>query len=166
MSRGARECRWLALALVVTAGVPVPAERAWAGDGRPTVAVAAFDYSDTSGEPRDQGAQHAARLRAFAEGLRADLQASGRYDVVPLPCGEAACAAADTDAATLMARARDAGAALLLFGGVHKMSTLVQFGRVEVVDFAAAGSRTTSSTRFEATRTRRGGARRRSWRRR
>lgn len=139
MEWAARKGRWLALALAVTASVPVPAGRVSAEDERPKVAVAAFDYSDTSGEARDQTAQHAARLRSFSEALRGDLQASGRFDVVPLSCGKAACAAGSTDAATLLARARDAGAALLLFGGIHKMSTLVQFARVDAVNVRSGG---------------------------
>jgi hypothetical protein len=33
--------------------------------------------------------------------------------------------------------ARQAGAKLMLFGGLHKMSTLVQWGRVELIDIDA-----------------------------
>ena len=34
----------------------------------------------------------------------------------------------------LIAAARDAGAQLLLFGGIHKMSSLIQQGKAQVVD--------------------------------
>ena len=86
------------------------------------VAVAPFDYMDTSGEPRDQKAPHAARLAEFEHILRDELVASGRFRL-----------------------AEPAQARLLVTGGVHKMSTLVEWVQVDTVD-AATGKRLSSRT--------------------
>ena len=67
-----RQVRTAALALLclsAPAGAESPAAL--------TIVVADFDYSDTSGEIRDQQAEHAARLQAFARAIRTDLAQSG-----------------------------------------------------------------------------------------
>ncbi len=103
--------------------------------GAPTpIAVIDFDYFDTSGEPTDQTGAHAALLKDFMERLRGDLEASGKYRVVALACPDAPCSAAANDPRALVAQAGKAGARLLLYGGVHKMSTLVQWAKVGLVD--------------------------------
>jgi hypothetical protein len=38
------------------------------------------------------------------------------------------------DAQALTDAARQSGARLLLYGGIHKMSTLVQFGKAQIAD--------------------------------
>jgi hypothetical protein len=96
--------------------------------------VADFDYYDTSGEALDQSAQHAARVKIFADLLRDELAAHGRYRILPLTCPEPACSAGRMDANELMHAARRSGARLLVYGGIHKESTLVQWAKVEVVD--------------------------------
>ncbi|MEX2630889.1 MAG: DUF2380 domain-containing protein [Tistlia sp.] len=101
---------------------------------RVSVAVADFDYYDTSGEPRDQAAEHGARMRAFAGILRDSLAGRPGYAVVPLVCAEEACSVEAMGADALLRSAREAGARVLVYGGVHKMSTLVQWGRVQAVD--------------------------------
>lgn len=101
------------------------------------IAVAEFDYRDTSGEVRDQQAEHAARLEAFTRMIRADLEESGRYRIVPLTCPEPPCTAGRADPEELLADARKAGAKFLLFGGIQKMSTLIQYGKAVVVDLEA-----------------------------
>jgi len=98
------------------------------------LAIAAFDYSDTSGEVQDQTAAHAARLEGFTDLLRDQLSATGKYRIVPLSCAKPRCSAGTLDAQSLTDAARDAGARLLLYGGVHKMSTLIQFGKAQVAD--------------------------------
>ncbi len=98
------------------------------------IAVADFDYFDTSGEPTNQQAEHQARLRAFADAIRADLERDGRYRVVTLSCPQTRCAAAELAPADLLERARAAGANRLLYGGIQKMSTLIQNAKVQVVD--------------------------------
>lgn len=98
------------------------------------IAILEFDYLDTSGEVRDQSATHAALLEWFARTLRDDLRASRRYVVVGLTCDPDPCSIARTDASQLLEAARHAGVKFLLFGGIHKMSTLVQWAKVQVVE--------------------------------
>ena len=100
--------------------------------GPPTVAVAEFDYVDTSGEPTDQTAAHRARVADFAAQVRQQLAAQG-YEVRPLSCADA-CTVATASPDGLAAAARKAGARLVVAGGIHKMSTLVQFGEVRLLD--------------------------------
>jgi hypothetical protein len=47
-----------------------------------TIAVADFDYKDTSGEVRDQSAEHKARVAHFAEVVRENLSAQGDTSVL------------------------------------------------------------------------------------
>jgi hypothetical protein len=101
--------------------------------GIPAV-VAEFDYYDTSGEALDRSAQHAAWVKAFADLLRKELAAHGKYKILPLNCPEPACSAGRLDASELMQAARRSGARVLVYGGIHKESTLVQWAKVEVVD--------------------------------
>jgi len=98
------------------------------------IAVLDFDYSDSSGEPADQTALHRERLDAFAARIRAALAGSGAYRVVVATCAAPPCSAKGHAPGELFAMARQAGAKLMLFGGLHKMSTLVQWGLVELVD--------------------------------
>ena len=98
------------------------------------IAIADFDYTDTSGEPIDQQAEHQARLQAFVGAIRAALEQDGRYRVVTLACRQPPCTAANLPPAELLARASAAGAKRLLYGGIHKMSTLVQNAKVQMVD--------------------------------
>ncbi len=101
------------------------------------IAVIDFDYLDTSGEPSDQQGQHTARLQEFMRSLRADLANEGRFRVVAIACEQPPCTAGGTPPADLIARAKQAGARLMLFGQVHKMSTLIEWANTEIVDLAA-----------------------------
>lgn len=101
------------------------------------LAIADFDYTDTSGEAADQRAAHAARLATFTALLAEELAASGKYRVVTLACAEPPCSAARSDPAELIEAARAAGAQVLLYGGIHKMSTLIQMGKAQAVDLKA-----------------------------
>jgi hypothetical protein len=105
--------------------------RAQAG-GPVTVAVAEFDYVDTSGEPADQTAVHRARVADFAAKVRRRLAEQG-YEVRPLSCVDA-CTAATASPDALATAARKSGARFVVAGGIHKMSTLIQFGEVQLVD--------------------------------
>lgn len=100
------------------------------------IAVVDFDYIDTSGEVQDQADKHRAFIAAFVSAIRDDLAHSEKYRVVAFPCEPEACSIAQLDSATLLGKARDAGASLLLYGGIHKASTLVQWAKVQVVDVA------------------------------
>jgi len=102
-----------------------------------TIGIAEIDYKDTSGESQDQQAAHAIRAKHFAEALRRDLGASGKYKIVMLDCGKDQCSAESQIPEDLIAAAKKAGARLLVYGGVHKMSTLVQNMKAQVVDVTA-----------------------------
>jgi hypothetical protein len=80
------------------------------------VAIEDFGYLDTSGEPVDQTADHQKRLQAFMAALKRNVEAAPGYRLVP---------SAQTDAN------------FRIVGGIHKMSTLVQWVKVAVVDFGA-----------------------------
>jgi Protein of unknown function (DUF2380) len=96
----------------------------------PRLAVAGFSFKDTSGEVRDQTAEHAARLKAFDAVLNGDLAASPDIDPVALPCEAGQCG----DLGALAAQAKAASARFLLVGEVHKMSTLVGWVKFAVLD--------------------------------
>jgi hypothetical protein len=101
--------------------------------GPVAVAVADFDYNDTSGEAADQVAVHRARIAAFGNQLRDNLTRRA-YRVMRPGCAAATCTAAEMPPDELIAAARRGGAHYLLYGGVHKMSTLIQWGEVQLVD--------------------------------
>jgi hypothetical protein len=98
------------------------------------IALVDLDYLDTSGEPQDQTEAHATYLRLFMQTLAEDLESSGHFRVVPIECDPAPCSVDDTDAQTLLSAARRSGAKLMMYGGVHKVSTLIQFVKVQVID--------------------------------
>ena len=93
------------------------------------VAVADFDYFDASGEVADQSAEHRARVASFAKLLRDNLAALGDYRVVAIECPDQPCTATSMSQDVFIAAARRAGARLVVYGGIRKMSTLVQWAR-------------------------------------
>ena len=99
-----------------------------------TTAIANFDNIDTSREAADRTAKHAARVQAFAALLGSDLAAQKKFKIVQLSCQNPPCSAARMSPKDLVRAARQAGARLLIFGGIHKESTLVQWGKIEAVD--------------------------------
>jgi hypothetical protein len=115
-----------AVSLAAAAHAESPAAKA--------VAVLDFDYIDTSGEPSDQSAAHAVRLHRFMDALRSDLGKNGKFRIVALSCGSEPCSVQGTGAEGLFDQARKAGAKLLVFGGIHKSSSLVEWGKVQAVD--------------------------------
>jgi uncharacterized protein DUF2380 len=125
------------MAILITGALLAFAAPARASDLPIPIAVAEFDYFDSSGEATNQQAQHQARLQAFARDIRADLAQGGKYRIVSLACAQSPCSAAGSDPKELLESARRAGAELLLYGGIHKMSTLIQFARAQVVDLRA-----------------------------
>ena len=98
------------------------------------IALVELEYHDTSGEPQDQTEVHKARIQLFMSSLREDLNRSGNFKTVEMSCGAEPCSIADTDEDELIAAAKEAGAKLMLFGGIHKVSTLIQFAKVQVAD--------------------------------
>ena len=132
--RAIARAAWSTFALTVWAGVAlVPAGDAKAAR-EPAVAVADFDNFDSAGEDRERTAQHAARVEAFAGLLRQDLAEEARTTIVPLACAAARCTPDTLAAADLLDAARQAGAHILVYGGIHKMSTLIQWAIVQAVD--------------------------------
>ncbi|MBT1515269.1 DUF2380 domain-containing protein [Bradyrhizobium sp. SRL28] len=101
------------------------------------VAVADFDYFDTSGEVVDQSAEHRARVASFAKLLRDNLAAQGEYRVVPIECPDHPCTATSMSQDLFIAAVRKAGARLVVYGGIRKMSTLVQWGEIQLLDLEA-----------------------------
>jgi Protein of unknown function (DUF2380) len=101
------------------------------------VAVADFDYFDTSGEVVDQSAEHRARVASFAALLRDNLSAQGDYRVVSIECPDHPCTATSMSQDLFIAAARKAGARLVVYGGIRKMSTLVQWGEIQLLDLEA-----------------------------
>ena len=96
------------------------------------LAVASFAFKDTSGEVRDQTAEHAARLKEFGVVLQDDLSASPKIDLVALPCEAGRCG----DLGAIATQAKAASARYLLVGEVHKMSTLVGWVKFAVLDLS------------------------------
>lgn len=112
-----------------------PAASVSAGNDLPSAALAAFAYKDTSGEVRDQTAEHRARLDLFNRLLRETVQSGGKFNFLEFQCQTAECAVEDGVAPRALAEnAARAGARYLVVGGVQKMSTLVQWARVSVLD--------------------------------
>ena len=113
-----------------------------AGPGLPTVAVLDFDIVDTSGEPRDQTADHARRLTALRDFVSAELEVRNVYDVVDLaPIRDEVAAAFAHERLHAcngcdVALARKVGAERVLVAWVKKVSTLVMSLEVEVRDTA------------------------------
>lgn len=99
------------------------------------VAVPGFEFTDGSGEVRDQTAAHAAQLELFNETLRGRLAADG-LDVVVPDCAEG-CAPGSGHFRTMAAATRALDANLLLVGGLHKVSTLIGTIQVSLLDLAA-----------------------------
>jgi hypothetical protein len=97
------------------------------------LAVLNLDYVDTSGEPTDQTAAHQRRAADFVSALQRDLAANGQYRIVPMSCGSTPCDPA-MNPSELQKAAQAAGAKLVLLGGVHKMSTLVQWAKIQIAD--------------------------------
>ena len=98
------------------------------------LAIAAFDFRDTSGEPRDQTAEHAARLKLFDSALREKLIGEARIRIVPLTCRAEPCSARNNGVETLIAHAERGQARFLLIGEFHKISTLIGTVKLAVYD--------------------------------
>ncbi len=111
-----------------------PVGQSQAQDEVSVLAVAEIQYIDTSGEVIDQSADHSRRLREFEASLRSDLAASGKLRNVALDCPPGACSVGDIDADQLLGKAQAAGAGYLLITSFHKMSTLVQWARFDIIE--------------------------------
>jgi Protein of unknown function (DUF2380) len=120
--------------LGLTAAIGGPRARAEVVPTQPAaLAVLNLDYIDTSGEPTDQTSAHQRRAADFVSALQRDLAANGQYRVVPMSCGSEPCEPVMSPA-ELQKAARAAGAKFVVLGGVHKMSTLVQWAKIQIAD--------------------------------
>jgi hypothetical protein len=125
----------LAIAIGLTAALG-GGQRARADVSAPppaTLAVLDLDYVDTSGEPIDQTAVHQRRAADFVSALQRDLATNSQYRIVPMSCGSAPCDPA-MNPSELQTAAHTAGVKFVLLGGVHKMSTLVQWAKIQIAD--------------------------------
>lgn len=84
-----------------------------------TVAILPVKLLDTSGEPRDQQAEHDRRLGIVADAIAAELDGAVRIDAKAV----ATCQPETTEC--LLALARDRGADRALFVVAQKTSTLI-----------------------------------------
>ncbi len=134
MLRPRSASRALAVIAFILGAGPAGAESGAPAAPSVGIAIADFTYADTSGEATDQTAAHRRRLQAFMAALRRDFAADGRFRLVPVACGPAPCAADDAE---LLRAAADAGATILVIGGIHKQSTLIQWAKVDAIDIAA-----------------------------
>jgi hypothetical protein len=100
----------------------------------PVLAVAEIQYIDTSGEVIDQSADHFRRLREYEASLRRDLAASGKVRNATLDCPPSACSVGDIEIDALLEKTQAAGAAYLLISSFHKVSTLVQWAKFDIID--------------------------------
>jgi hypothetical protein len=97
------------------------------------VSVDDFNYIDTSDEPTDQTAVHEKRVRAFMTALRDDVRADRRFELVPSSCAPN-CPIKGPALRDRLSTASQAGAQILIIGGIHKMSTLVQLAQTAAID--------------------------------
>ncbi|RWM21318.1 MAG: DUF2380 domain-containing protein [Mesorhizobium sp.] len=122
--------------LLILVGAGVHASAAFADVVEPTtLAIADFEFRDTSGEVRDQTAAHEARLNAFGVALQDGLSGNQKIDLVALPCQTERCTIKDPGLVDLSKQARTASAKYLLIGQMHKMSTLVGWVKFAVLDW-------------------------------
>ncbi len=116
-----------AIALCLHTGAAAAAQK-------PTLAVAEFDFSDTSGEAVDQSVEHQRRLADFSAYMRQQLSELGGFEIADLPCQGKQCTATDPGFLALSAFAKDAGADYLVIGIVRKTSTLIGWVEYSVLD--------------------------------
>jgi Protein of unknown function (DUF2380) len=134
-ARKSRKSRFAGLALTAAAVLLAgPIRPSQAQSEVPAMAVSEIQYSDTSGEVIDQSADHVRRLREFEASLRTDLAASGKVRNVTLDCPPNACSVGEIDIAQLVDKAQAAGAGYLLVSSFHKVSTLVQWAKFDIVN--------------------------------
>ena len=116
--------KMLVPAVAILLGAVLVASPGWP-EPRMVVAVANFDFLDSSGEIEDQKDAHDRRLIALSDYLRQQLSGSGKLEIVDLPCQSAQCTATNPGFEKLSEQAKQAGARFLIIGIVKKTSTLI-----------------------------------------
>lgn len=105
-----------------------------------TLAVLPIKLLDTSAEPRDQSAEHRARLERMAAELSSDLASLGPYRTVIMDGADVQRRCTPETPECLLAAARARGAELVFVGVVHKSSTLIMQMWARVVDPRSGGT--------------------------
>ncbi|MCC5882107.1 MAG: DUF2380 domain-containing protein [Halomonas sp.] len=128
--------RWIVrgMAFLFLASTMAMVSTIFADTEKSTLALAQFDFQDTSGEDQDQGAEHAARLKSLNETLHGGLAENQAISLVVLTCEVERCTHQAPGLAVLTRQAKAAGARYLLIGEVHKVSTLIGRVRLAVLD--------------------------------
>jgi len=111
--------------MVITLAPPM----AGAEEAEPGLVIVPFQFRDTSGEVRDQTADHERRLHDAMETAVSELAKTKLVKPSLLDCDNCAPGLAE-----LMDQARDKGAQYMLLGYFHKMSTLVGWVKFAVFD--------------------------------
>lgn len=101
---------------------------------KPVIALANFDFLDTSGEPTDQSEAHQKRLLNFSTYLRSQLAESSKFQIAAIPCQSSQCTATDPGFVALSKMAKQAGAAYLVIGMIRKSSTLIGWVEYSVLE--------------------------------
>jgi hypothetical protein len=128
--------RILALAALFLGADLVSSPSGARADHAVAVTVEDFGYVDTSGEPTDQAAIHQKRLQTFMVALRRDIEADRQFHLVTPPCA-LPCTTEGQTPDDRLRLASQAGARILIVGGIHKVSTLVQSARAAAIDVAS-----------------------------
>lgn len=123
----------VAVLVLATIALATTAVCAGAAEGI-VLAIARFDFRDTSGEPGDRSAEHERRIGDLRLALLRTLSANEKVRLVALTCGNEGCSPRTSGLEALSAEAKSAGASYLLIGEVHKMSTLVGWVKFAVLD--------------------------------
>ena len=98
------------------------------------LAVADFDFLDTSGEVRPQEEEEqTARMALFLKTLRGEIDRTDIFEVVLPDCADG-CSPARTSFEDMASAARQVEARLLLVGRIHKISTLIGKMNIYVID--------------------------------
>lgn len=93
------------------------------------LAVADFDFLDTSGEVGPQEEEQTARMALFLKTLRDEIDRTDIFEVVLPDCADG-CSPARTSFEDMASATGRVEATLLLVGRIHKISTLI--GRINI----------------------------------
>ncbi|WP_104203894.1 DUF2380 domain-containing protein [Billgrantia saliphila] len=128
--------RWIArgMSFLLLTSTIATASTLFADTEKMTLALAQFDFQDTSGEVQDQSAEHEARLKSLNETLHSGLAGNQEITLVGLTCEVERCTHRTPGLAALTRQAKTAGAQYLLIGEIHKVSTLIGRVRLAMLD--------------------------------
>jgi hypothetical protein len=97
------------------------------------LAVADFDFLDTSGEVRPQAEEQAVRMALFLKTFRGEIGRADIFEVVLPDCADG-CSPARTSLEDMASATGRVEATLLLVGRIHKISTLIGKINIYVID--------------------------------